>query len=359
MRDNKIQPITLIKSTFYDELSTKKRLADFIIQSARLSMGETCTQFEASFSAYHERKSTTLFNSGSSANLALIQSLINLGSLKKGDKVAFSALTWATNVMPLIQLGLTPIPVDINISTLNISSKNFLTSLTDNPDIKALFITNILGFCDDIDNILNICHQKNIILIEDNCESFGSVYRGKKLGNFGLASTFSTFVGHHLSTIEGGMVLTDDGDLDRMLRMVRAHGWDRSISEHDKQKIRKVNNVDPFYDLYTFYDLAYNLRPTELTGFLGNIQLEKADQIIHIRQNNFKIFDEAASNNKDFLLIRGDNMEVVSNFAYPVICTSKNNFLYYREKCINAGLEIRPLVGGGATLDFLRILLVA
>ena len=341
--------IGLIKSTFLNEMETKKRLADFIVNSTRLSMGDQCLDFEAKFSKFQGCEFTTLYNSGSSANLALIQALINIGRLKKNDKVAFSALTWATNVMPLIQLGLVPVPIDINIETLNVGSTDFHKSLIKDPDIKAFFITNILGFCDDLDNIASVCNDKGIILIEDNCESFGSVYKGKKLGNFGIASTCSSFVGHHLSTIEGGVVCTNDSELNAMLKMVRAHGWDRSLTPQEQNDIRQKNRVDSFYDLYTFYDLSYNLRPTEITGFLGQIQLEIAEKIIAQRESNYLKLDNAVLGNSKLLPVRGSHMDIVSNFAYPVICKSKENFLYYRQKSISKGIEIRPVVGGNMT----------
>ena len=257
---------------------------DSIVDS---SFGEQCELFERNFSQYQQRKHGVFVNSGSSANLAIIQSLLNLGKINPGDKVGFSALTWSTNTMPLLELGLNPIPVDVEINTLNVSSRTFKETLKVHKP-KMLFLTNLLGFCDDLDEIVKICKQKNIILIEDNCESLGSVYKGKLLGNFGLASTFSFYVGHHMSTIEGGMVVTDNKRLADMLRLVRAHGWDRNLAMQDQEKIRKKFRVNStFYSRYTFYDLGYNLRPTEIAGFLGNYQLQFIDEILTKRNKNF------------------------------------------------------------------------
>jgi CDP-6-deoxy-D-xylo-4-hexulose-3-dehydrase len=251
--------------------------------------------------------------------------------------------------MPLIQLGLIPVPVDINKNTLNVGSSSFQKTLAQHPDIKAFFISNILGFCDDIDNIVTICNDRGIILIEDNCESFGSVYKGKKLGNFGIASTCSSYVGHHLSTIEGGVVSTDDSEIHSMVKMVRAHGWDRSLPPQEQKEIREKHCVDSFYDLYTFYDLGYNLRPTEITGFLGQIQMEIADEIIALREKNYLQLNDAVLKNPRLLPVSGFHMDIVSNFAYPVICKSKEDLIYYREKSISKGIEIRPIVGGNMT----------
>ena len=194
--------IKLIKSTFYHESETKQALVDFIMQAEALSMGPQCKKFEEDFAEKQGRKYAVYVANGSVANLALIQALLNMGRLKKGMKVGFSALTWPTNVMPLIQLGLHPIALDCEIDTLNVSPTTLAEYID---DIDALFLTNVLGFCDDIDNIRNMCATKNVLLLEDNCESLGSKVGSTLLGNFGLASTFSFFVGHHLSTIEGGM----------------------------------------------------------------------------------------------------------------------------------------------------------
>ena len=260
--------IKLIKSTFYQEKETKEKLCNFIKKAKTLSFGIECEKFETNFAKWQGRKQCVLLNSGSSANMALIQALLNLGKLKKGEAVGFSAVTWSTNVMPLIQLGLVPVPVDVELDTLNTSSRNFLDVLK-KYNLRALFLTNLLGFCDDIDVIKKICDARKIILLEDNCESLGTEYQGKKLGNFGLAATFSFYVGHHMSTIEGGAVLTDDKKLATMLRIVRAHGWDRNLDLVRQENLRKKFKVNStFYSRYTFYDLGYNFRTTEINGFL-------------------------------------------------------------------------------------------
>ena len=144
--------IQLIKSTFYNERKTKQALAKFILAADKLSIGEQCRIFEHRFARYQKRKYCVFVNSGSSANLALIMALLNMGKLRRGDPVGFSALTWSTNVMPLIQLGLEPVPIDVEIDTLNVSSKKLL-EVIQKKQLRALFLTNLLGFCDDIDEI--------------------------------------------------------------------------------------------------------------------------------------------------------------------------------------------------------------
>ncbi len=341
--------IPLIKSTFYHETETKRKLCDFILQSDKLSIGQQCRLFERGFARYQERKHCVFVNSGSSANLALIQALLNLGKLKKGDPVGFSALTWSTNVMPLIQLGLTPVPIDVELDTLNVSSRKLLASLK-NHRIKAFFLTHLLGFCDDVDRIASICRKENIIFFEDACESLGSVYKGKKLGNWGLASTFSFYVGHHMSTVEGGAVCTDSEELDTALQLVRAHGWDRHLTEQKQLKIRLKHGVnETFYSRYTFYDLGYNFRTTEIQGFLGNTQLRYLDEIVQKRESNFHVMAEPIYGRSDlYYPVRFDHLDVLSNFAVPLVCRARKIRDELVKRC-DGKVEIRPVVGGDMT----------
>ena len=336
--------IKLMKSTFYKEEETKKKLCEFIMKAKKLSMGDKCQEFEKKFSEYQGRKYSVFFNTGSSANFALIHSLVNLGRMKT-NKNGFSALTWPTNVMPSLQHNLNPIPIDISFDHLNISSEKLIQSLKKS-DIDFLFITNLLGFCGDLDKIAEVCEKKGIILIEDNCESLGSELNKIKLGNFGMASTFSFFVGHHLSTIEGGMVCTDDEELYHMLQMVRAHGWDRNLPGEKQSKLRRENNITDFYSGYSFYVSAYNFRPTEIQGFIGVEQLKYIDEMNKIRNKNFIEFNGAAQSNPDFYKLDLRHMSFVSNFTYPLICKDSKLFEKYKNKFQENGIEIRPIVGG-------------
>lgn len=343
--------IKLIKSTFYKEEETKKKLCNFILKSSKLSIGVECKKFENNFASYQGRKYCVLVNSGSSANLAIIQALLNLGKIKKGDRVGFSTLTWSTNVMPLIQLGLTAVPVDVELDTLNVSSRTLLAIIEKYP-IKMLFLTNLLGFCDDIDEIAKICKKKKILLVEDNCEALGTIYKGKKLGNYGMAATFSFYVGHHMSTIEGGAICTDNGELETMLQLVRAHGWDRNLTAGKQLKMRskfKVNST--FYSRYTFYDLGYNLRTTEINGFIGNAQLEYIDEILKKRNENFFTMGlPIYKQTERYYPVRFDHIDFLSNFAVPVICRSKAIRDELVKKCKDT-VEIRPIVGGDITMQ--------
>lgn len=336
--------IRLMKSTFHNEVATKRALAEFILDAKILSMGRQCGRFESSFAAWQQRRRAVFVASGSAANLVLLQALLNVGRLRRGDRVGFSALTWATNVMPIIQLGLVPVAVDCELETLNVSPRTLAPV-----DIKCLFLTNVLGFCDDLPGIADLCRLRGILLLEDNCESLGSRISGRLLGNYGLASTFSFFVGHHLSTIEGGMVCTDDDELGDVLIMTRAHGWDRDLPSHRRACLRQSHHVDDFFAEYTFHDLAYNARPTEISGFIGNLQLPYLPEIIEKRFANYRRFAAAAGRNKDIVPLRTGHMDCVSNFAMPVVFHDRPQFERAREIFTAARIEIRPIISGDVT----------
>lgn len=336
--------IPLIQETFFNEKLVKKKLVNFILKSKKLSMGKEVSSFENKFANFLRVKNAIMFNSGSSANLALIQSLLNLKILEKGDKVGLSALNWSTTVMPIIQLGLSPVLIDISESTLNISPDSFLKVLSKDK-IKLLFLTNILGLSDNVDVISKICKKNKIIFIEDNCEALGSTNKKNQyLGTLSLGGTFSFFVGHHLSTIEGGMVVTNNFKLSEMLRLVRAHGWTRDLASPKKIMANKKN--DRFYEKYTFYDLAFNLRPTEIQGFIGCQQIKYLPKIINIRNKNFIELMNVVKNNNELQSLDYSNLNNVSNFTFPVVCKSNKIALKYRKRFTDNNIEIRPLLSG-------------
>lgn len=338
--------IPLMKNALLEEKETKEKLCDFIIHADRLSMGEQCAEFEKEFSAFQGAKEAILFNSGSSANLAMIQALKNLGIFRDGDKIGFSALTWATSVMPIMQLGLRPIPIDCESVTLNVMSANLRERLKD-VDIKGLFITNALGFAGDLDNIKQICDERGVFLIEDNCEALGTELNAGKTGSFGAMASFSFYIAHHLSTIEGGMVCTDDGELAEMLRIVRAHGWDRNLDRDRRRKWREKFNVYSGLEAkYTFYDLAYNFRPTEITGFLGRYQLKFLKEAIVTREKNYTAIEAVVRNNADLIVFDRSHISLLSSFAFPFLCRNPKLREKYLTKFADAGIEVRPMIAG-------------
>jgi len=338
--------IPLMKNTFLNEYDTKIALTEFILRTNRLSMDTKCGEFESAFSKFQDRKYSILFNSGGSANLALLQALKNLGRLQDGDHVGFSGLTWSTNTMPIIQMNLIPVPLDCQVSTLNVMSANLLERLKE-VDLKALFITNVLGFTGDLKEIKKICQEKNIILLEDNCESLGTSVGGTKAGNFSLASTFSFYVAHHMSTVEGGMVCTSDDNLAEMLKIVRANGWDRNLTSEQQFKWRKKFNIhSEFQAKYTFYDLGFNFRPTEITGFLGLYQLQFITNNITVREQNYLRLEKIIKTNEDLVLLEHAHINTLSTFAFPVVCKNEKLRERYLSRFSGAGIEIRPMIAG-------------
>ena len=338
--------IPLMKKAFLNEKATKEALAAFILNADRLSMDVECGKFENKFSGYQGRKHAILFNSGGSANLAVLQALKNLGQLQDGDQIGFSALTWSTNTMPIIQMGMEPVAIDCEPSTLNVMSHN-LTERLKTCKLKALFLTNILGFTGDIAEIRKICKDSNIILLEDNCESLGTELPEGKAGNFSLGSTFSFFVAHHMSTIEGGMVCTDDDDFAEMLRIVRANGWDRNLTPEQQTKWRTEYKIESeFQAKYTFYDLGFNFRPTEITGFLGQYQMEFLDENIKTREKNYLFMEKFYEKNDDFILLQHAHINVLSTFAFPMVCKTPELREKYIKRFMDAGIEIRPMIAG-------------
>jgi CDP-6-deoxy-D-xylo-4-hexulose-3-dehydrase len=340
--------IKLMNKTFINESKTKKNLIKFIQNAKKLSMDIKTLNFEKKFSKIIDLKFSTFVNSGSSANLVLIQALKNLKYLNNKDKIGVSSITWSTNIMPIIQLGLIPVPIDVNLDTLNCSPKNFIEVIK-KKKLKALFLTNALGFSDDIKEIKKICDANKIILLEDNCESLGSEYKNKKLGSYGLASTHSFYVGHHISSIEGGIISTSSKELDSMIKVVRAHGWSRNLPLKDQKIYSKKYNINNFYNTYTFYDLAFNVRPTEINAFLALDQIKYLNKVIHQRQENFYKIYKSYKKNKDFITFYIKNMNLISNFSFPIICKNQKIFRKYLKKFKKLNIEIRPIIAGNIT----------
>jgi CDP-6-deoxy-D-xylo-4-hexulose-3-dehydrase len=338
--------IPLMKNTFINEYETKQSLAEFILKAPRLSMDTMCYEFEKAFAINQGRQYAVLFNSGGSANLALLQVMKNLGHLQQGDKIGFSSLTWSTNVMPIIQLGFEPVAIDCEPKTLNVMSYNLVERLR-TTELKALFITNALGFSGDLDAIRMMCNDRGIILLEDNCEALGTALPSGKTGNFGVAASFSLFVAHHMSTVEGGFICTDDEDIAAMLKIVRANGWDRNLTSAQQFKWRKKFDINSEFEAkYTFYDLGFNMRPTEITGFLGLCQLEFLDENISKREENFKRLNGIVLLNSELMHLDYSHISRLSSFAFPVVCKTPALRDTYCNQFSGAGVEIRPMIAG-------------
>lgn len=346
--------IQLCKHAFYDEEKTRELLSQFIKSNNPLTIGYHVDLFEKQFAEWQGSTHAITFNSGSSANLALLQSLKNLGILRERDKIAVSSLTWATNVMPVIQLGFIPCFMDVDMYSMNVSPRTFMECYNKNMDIKCLFITHALGFSDNIQGVKLLCNEYNILLLEDTCESMGSITSNAKLGNWGFASTFSTFVGHHLSTIEGGIICTNNNDLNISLRRVREHGWNRRIQSSKNKlidsfldkKLTTEQFMSECYARYSFYESAFNFRSTEIIGFLGCIQLITLNCANKIRQDNYRRMYDVGIKNSDLVTPRLDHMDFISNYAYPVVVKDHDLLKKYINRARENDIEIRPMLGG-------------
>ncbi len=326
--------IKLMQYSFFKNCNVEEKLSKFVLENNRLSMGPLTEEFEAKFAAWHNRNYCVMVNSGSSANLVLLSSLLNLGVLKKGDQIGVNSVTWSTNIMPLIQLGLKPILIDVGKQDLNITKGQVLKVIH---KIKGLFITNVLGLDNELCEIADLCKKEKVILIEDNCEGLGCTTSNKLFGNYGLASTSSSFVGHHFSTIEGGYIFTDDEKLYAMLKVVRAHGWTRNLNEHQKNLLScKVE--DDFNQPYTFEYCGFNVRPTEINAYCGLLQLNEINNFNEIRQNRFI---EASKILEEFLYKPNTHNPV---FAIPLRAKNKNDKKMIVDALKSKDIESRPII---------------
>jgi len=329
--------IPLVRDTI--SKSNIDNLINWLHTNPILTKNKLTVQFEKEWSEYLGCKYSVYVNSGSSANLAMIYSLIQSKRLKN-DKVIVPAVSWTTTVTPIIQFGLTPILCECDKETLGLDIEHLEKLILEhNPSV--LMLVHVLAFPCKMDEILNLCEKHNIILLEDSCESIDSTYKGIKTGNFGLMSTFSFYYGHHMSTIEGGMICTNDEEIYRLLISLRSHGWDRDLDVDYQKKIRKEHNVTDFRALYTFYYPGFNLRSTDLQAFLGLEQLKTMEEFSKIRNRNFKIYHSVIKN--DFWKIKDYDYCFYSNFSYPII-TPKINELVKELKEHN--VESRPLICG-------------
>jgi len=306
----------------------------------RLTKGPITKKLEEKFANWLGSRYAIFVNSGSSANLLMLYALIELGKLNKGDKVAVPALSWATDLAPIIQLGLEPILIDCNLENLSIDINHFNKMIKDN-NIKALMLVSVLGLVPNMSHIVDLCKKNNIILLEDTCESMGSKFNNKKLGTFGLMSSFSTYFGHHISTIEGGFICTNNNVIKNMLVSLRSHGWDRDLDKNVQKNLQNKWKIDEFNSLYTFYTAGFNVRSTDLQAYIGLGQLDKLNKICVQRNENFKTYMK---------LLKVDwKPEVkllnnyISNFAFPLLHPNKDKIV---NELINNDIEVRPLICG-------------
>ena len=264
--------ITLVKNTIdNDDIDN---LIDWLKTYPRLTKGSVTLELERKYADWLGIEYSVFCNSGSSANLLMLSAIIEK---YKSKKVVVPSVAWATDLSPVMQLGLKPLLCDCNMDDLSVDL-NHLEEIfkTESPD--ALLLVSVLGLVPDMGEITRLCEEYNVILLEDTCESMGSEFRDTKLGTFGLMSSFSTFFGHHISTIEGGFVCTDDKEIYELLVSLRSHGWARESSVETQFKLQQEWDVTDFDSLYTFYYPGYNVRSTDLQAYIGLTQIDKLDE---------------------------------------------------------------------------------
>lgn len=265
-----------------------------VVESGMFTMGTHVQEFEKQFAAYTGSQYCVMVNSGSSANLLMIAALRfrRENSLQAGDEIIVPAVSWSTTYHPLQQYGLKLKFVDVDRDTLNYDLTALSQAVTGST--RAIMIVNLLGNPNDFNAIERIINGRNILVIEDNCESMGACFDGRQAGTFGVMGSYSAFFSHHISTMEGGMVVTDDEELYHIMLSVRAHGWTRNLPKHNQ--LTGVKSDDPFVESFKFILPGYNLRPLEMSGAIGIEQLRKLPGMIVERRHNARKFAELLSN---------------------------------------------------------------
>ncbi len=249
--------------------------------TTRVTMGDKVRRFEAMWAEYLGVGEAVMVNSGSSANLLAAAALVNPAfprPLVPGDEVIVPAVAWSTTYYPLVNMGLVPVLVDVDLDTFTIDPEAAARAV--GPRTRAMLIVHLLGNACDMRPLTALAARHDLVMVEDTCEAHGARYEGKMAGTFGAMGTFSFYFSHHISTIEGGMLVTDDPTLADLVRMLRAHGWTRDV----KKKPAIVNA--PIDERFLFVNLGYNLRPMELQGAFGLHQVAKLEPFIKSRRDN-------------------------------------------------------------------------
>ena len=314
-----------------------------VIKKNNYTMGSSVKQFELDFAKYTGNKYCVMVNSGSSANLLAIAAMFykKENPLKRGDEVIVPAVSWPTTYYPLYQYGLKLKFVDIDIETLNFDLDELKKAITDKT--RLIFAVNLLGNPNDYNIINEIIKDKNIYLIEDNCESLGAVYNGKQLGSIGLMGTYSTFFSHHMATMEGGLIGTDDEELYNILLSIRSHGWTRQLPKDNKLCIKSDN---PFEESFRFILPGYNVRPIEMMGAIGIEQLKKLPEFLKYRRKNAAYFKKIFGNDGRFIIQK--EIGCSSWFGFSFIIKEKSGIKREQiiEKLTKADIDTRPIVAG-------------
>jgi CDP-6-deoxy-D-xylo-4-hexulose-3-dehydrase len=322
----------------YDETEVLSALESMTKFST--TMWDKVKEFESKFGKKYGGEAV-MVNSGSSADLLIAFALLDKsgGTLRQGDEVLIPAVTWPTHLWSFLMAGFNVRLVDVSIDSLNFDI-NILKSEVSSRT-RAISIVHLLGNVGNLSELESFCKQNNIILIEDCCEALGSKFRGKHVGTFGLASSFSFFFSHHLMTMEGGMILTQNKEFANRCRLLRSHGWAKELGEYVGQ-----DGLDPRYRFLTW---GFNVRPTELQASFGIVQLEKMSKFERFRELNVEHFNSGLSKHSSWLRTMKIEEDVdCSWFAYPIIVLKSAPFTArdLMEHLTSSGVENRPIVAG-------------
>lgn len=315
-----------------------------VIASGQYSLGPFVATFEREFAAFTGSRYCVMVNSGSSANLLAVAALFytRRPRLRAGDEVIVPAVSWSTTYYPLLQYNLKVKFVDIDRETLNFDLDALAGAVGDRT--KAVLAVNLLGNPNDFDAVCRLLAGRGVVLLEDNCESLGATFAGKQAGTFGVMGTFSTFFSHHMSTMEGGMIVTDDEELYHILLSLRAHGWTRNLPKTNR--VTGTKSDDAFKESFKFVLPGYNVRPIEMFGAVGSEQLKKLPGFIQARRDNAALFKNLMGD-FDFLQTQkeiGDS----SWFGFSLLL--KENGPLDRDRLVSvlqdSGIDCRPIVAG-------------
>ena len=317
-----------------------------VIASGMFTMGEHVQAFERDFANYVGSKHCVMVNSGSSANLLIAAALFYTKNpklrLQRGDEVIVPAVSWSTTYYPLYQYGLKIKFVDIDLHTLNYDLDQLEQAVTNKT--RAIMAVNLLGNPNDFGRIQQIIGDRNIILIEDNCESMGATFKGKQAGTFGVMGSFSSFFSHHISTMEGGLIVTDDEELYQILLSLRAHGWTRNLPKQNL--VCSDKSDDPFEESFRFVLPGYNVRPLEMEGAIGIEQVKRLPNLIEERRKNGKLLQVALSNHPDIVIQREIGESSWFGFSLVIRPDSQLKRSTLILKLNELGFECRPIVTG-------------
>lgn len=317
-----------------------------VIASGMFTMGANVQAFERDFAEYAGSRYCVMVNSGSSANLLMVAALFYTKNptlkLQRGDEVIVPAVSWGTTYYPLYQYGLKIKFADIDLHTLNYDLDQLEQAVTGKT--RAIMAVNLLGNPNDFDRINKIIDGRDIVLIEDNCESMGAKFNGKQAGTFGVMGSFSSFFSHHISTMEGGLIVTDNEELYQILLSLRAHGWTRNLPKHNL--VCGDKSDDPFEESFRFVLPGYNVRPLELEGALGVEQLKRLPKMLEERRNNGKLLQAALSDHPDLLIQREIGESSWFGFSLVIRPGSQLTRKALVAKLNELGFECRPIVAG-------------